>query len=223
MTNLLLLQLCDSNFPIGSFSHSYGFETYMQKQRITDAASFAEWLAQYLTNQVISSDGLGMRFCHEALLQEDWQRVAEVNQELNAQLIPSEIRQANRKMGQQFLKIGRELLGDEGTVAQLKEHVNEPHPAVVFTVLAASSQATIEEIITTYLFNLVTTLVQNAVRGVPIGQLAGQKLIYAYQEKIQSWTAQIMELTAHAFGSVAPGIEISQMQHEHLFARNFMS
>ncbi len=32
---LPLLQLCDSNFPSGAFSHSFGFETYIYNEKST--------------------------------------------------------------------------------------------------------------------------------------------------------------------------------------------
>lgn len=36
-TELLLQQICDSVFPIGAYSHSYGLETYIQLDRVRDA------------------------------------------------------------------------------------------------------------------------------------------------------------------------------------------
>ena len=48
MNNLFLFQMNDSNFPIGSFSHSFGFETYLQRNSIYDQATFDHWLDQYM-------------------------------------------------------------------------------------------------------------------------------------------------------------------------------
>ena len=45
MNNILsLFQLCDSNFPTGAFSHSYGLESYIQEDKVHDQATFLEWL-----------------------------------------------------------------------------------------------------------------------------------------------------------------------------------
>lgn len=226
MNNLFLFQLNDSNFPIGSFSHSYGFETYMQNNQIHDQETFEIWLAQFMENQIISSDGLAVRYAYEALAQNQLPKLLRLTEMLNAQLIPQEILLANRKMGTQFLKIGGALSDSY----QLAEYFNltkaekiAPHPAVVYTILAFVNGAEKETTISAYLLNMVTTLVQNAVRGVPLGQVAGQKIIFAYQEKIQDWKEKILVMKANQFGAVAPGIEIAQMQHEFLFARNFMS
>ena len=109
ITNLFLFQMNDSNFP---FSHSYGFETYLQQNRIQNAEAFELWLKQFLNNQILSTDGLAIRIVFEALEKKSLTEVLAVNVELNALLLPSEMRQANKKMGQQFLNIGNSLMDD---------------------------------------------------------------------------------------------------------------
>ena len=39
---LSLFQLCDSNFPTGAFSHSYGLESYIQEDKVHDQATFSK-------------------------------------------------------------------------------------------------------------------------------------------------------------------------------------
>lgn len=225
-TNLFLFQMNDSNFPIGSFSHSYGFETYLHQERIQNAEAFEGWLRQFLTNQVLSTDGLAIRNTFEALERDSLVDVLEINRELNALLLPSEMRQANKKMGQQFLNIGNRLMEKEllkNYQLQLKEQQLAPHPAIVFGLLAYCSQAAVKETLSVYLLNTTIAMVQNAVRGVPIGQVAGQKIIYRLSQEIPELTETICKMSNDYFGATAPGIEIAQMQHEFLFARNFMS
>ncbi|MGG5318100.1 urease accessory protein UreF [Enterococcus sp. AZ072] len=226
ITNLFLFQMNDSNFPIGSFSHSYGFETYLQQNRIKNAEAFELWLKQFLNNQILSTDGLAIRIVFEALEKKSLTEVLAVNVELNALLLPSEMRQANKKMGQQFLNIGNSLMDDsllKHYQLRLREQQLAPHPAIVFGLLAYCSKAVVTETLSVYLLNTTITLVQNAVRGVPIGQVAGQKIIYAVSQEIPQLTEAILTMPLDHFGATAPGIEISQMQHEFLFARNFMS
>ena len=64
---LSLFQLCDSNFPTGAFSHSYGLETYIQEDKVHDQATFSQWLHVYLNEQLIYSDGLASHLVYEAI------------------------------------------------------------------------------------------------------------------------------------------------------------
>ncbi|WP_434238190.1 urease accessory protein UreF [Enterococcus casseliflavus] len=226
MNNLFLFQMNDSNFPIGSFSHSFGFETYLQRNSIYDQATFDHWLDQCMRYQILRTDGFAVQLAYQALEKEDICALVQLTEELNAQILPCEIRRGNQKMGSQFLTIGQKIMVVpllEGYEKKLKEKQIAPHPALVYTILAFVNGASKELTISAYLLNMVATLVQNAVRGVPIGQVAGQKLIWSYQEKIDDWTKEIIKMKDSQFGACAPGIEISQMQHEFLFARNFMS
>ena len=71
---LSLFQLCDSNFPTGAFSHSYGLESYIQENLVHDQDTFAQWLHVYLNEQLIYSDGLASRLVYEALENERWKK-----------------------------------------------------------------------------------------------------------------------------------------------------
>ena len=66
-SHLRLFQFCDSQFPTGAFSHSFGLETYIQRQAVHDANSFKEWLELFLNEQLTYSDGLAMRLVYNAL------------------------------------------------------------------------------------------------------------------------------------------------------------
>ena len=52
---LRLFQFCDSQFPTGAFSHSFGLETYIQRETVNNAESFTEWLQLFLNEQLTLS------------------------------------------------------------------------------------------------------------------------------------------------------------------------
>jgi len=223
---LMLFQMSDSNFPIGTFSHSFGFETYMLNQQINNDKDFSIWLKHYMKTQIVNTDGFAIRRVYEALLGDNWQRVIDINNELNAFLTPKEIRDGNKRMGKQFMKLARLLIGNDKLdqfEKMLKEQEVTPHQVVIFTITAYFMEVDVEQTINVYLMNMVITITQNAVRGIPIGQKAGQSIIFGYQEKIKEWTDYLLTNEDVPYGAVAPGIEIAQMEHEFLRARNFMS
>ena len=74
-----------------------------------------------------------------------------------------------------------------------------------------------------YLYSTVSSLVQNAVRAIPLGQTAGQKTIQEFQDALAKATEKIQDLDEEDFGIVSPGLELSQMKHERVNIRIFMS
>nr|WP_052004418.1 urease accessory UreF family protein [Agrilactobacillus composti] len=64
--DLMLHQLVDTQFPTGAFSQSFGFEYLTFSGAVTDPASFQNWLADYLTEQLTYCEGLVIREVHQA-------------------------------------------------------------------------------------------------------------------------------------------------------------
>lgn len=72
---LKVIQICDSNFPVGSFNHSYGMETYLRLKKVYNTETFRDWLNVYLKEQFIFSDGLAIKFLYEYLNNDDLEGV----------------------------------------------------------------------------------------------------------------------------------------------------
>ena len=228
MTNnaLSLLQLCDSNFPNGAFSHSFGLETYIQNDIVFDAETFSDWLKVYLHEQLAYADGLASRIVYEALENDDLERIWEIDRILTVQNLSKESRDGTQRMGDRMLDITESIYNIPILSTyrkRLKEKKSFGHSAIVFTMVGHYLDVEKETTIVYYLYSTIVSLVQNAVRAIPLGQTAGQKVIYAFQEELKTAAEKIMKLDELEFGVVSPGLEVSQMQHERVGIRIFSS
>src|SRR6478609_9551286 len=102
---LSLLQLCDSNFPTGAFSHSYGLESYIQENTVHNAASFSQWLQVFIQEQLLNCDGLASHLVYQALENEDFQYVWKLDRMLTVQNLPRETREGSMRMGERMLEL----------------------------------------------------------------------------------------------------------------------
>ena len=78
-----LFQFCDSQFPTGAFSHSFGLETYIQRETVNDAESFTRWLKLFLNEQLTYADGLAMRIVYDALENKNESKILEIDQKFS--------------------------------------------------------------------------------------------------------------------------------------------
>ena len=101
---LSLFQLCDSNFPTGAFSHSFGLESYIQENIVYDQETFSEWLKVYLNEQLVYSDGLATRLVYESLENGDIEKVWKIDRMLMVQNLPREIRDGYTENGRTDVK-----------------------------------------------------------------------------------------------------------------------
>ena len=217
---LALQQLTDSALPTGAFAHSLGFETYIDAGLVFDEESFRTWLSAFISQSLSYSDGLAIRFLYEG-----WD-VGELDELLSASLLPRQVREASAKMGLRLLEIGAEVFPSpelelyRDLVATGRAAGHQP---LAFAVVARSLGVPQPDALAAYLFATVTSLTQNAVRAIPLGQNAGQRLLRQAADGVAAAAERIRHLMPDDFGAVTPGLEISQMRHERQRARMFMS
>ncbi|MFJ6157559.1 urease accessory protein UreF [Pseudarthrobacter sp. NPDC092184] len=217
---LALQQLTDSALPTGAFAHSLGFETYVDAGLVFDEGSFRVWLSAFISQSLTYSDGLAIRFFYEG-----WD-VGELDELLSASLLPRQVREASVKMGGRLLEIGAEVFPSPA-LELYRDLVatgrSAGHQPLAFAVVARSLGVPLQEALAAYLFASVTSLTQNAVRAIPLGQNAGQRLLRQAADDVAAAVERVSHLTPDDFGAVTPGLEISQMRHERQRARMFMS
>lgn len=221
-----LLQLCDSNFPSGAFSHSFGLETYIQDGEIHDKKSFYQALVLYIQKQLIFADGLACYLGYEAIENEDWDRLIELDSLLYTSSLATETRIGTRRIGERMAKLCMELYPSpplQKYVKWMKEKRVYGHPAIVFAIVTRGLNVEKQTGVGSYIFSTISTLVQNGVRGIPLGQTDGQKIVLELQPVIKEAVNTIASLTLDDLGAVSPGLEIAQMRHERLHVRLFMS
>ena len=223
---LKLLQICDSNFPIGAFSHSYGMETYLRDEWITNRESFEEYIKAFLKGQFIYSDGLAIRLVYEALSTQNLEKLWEIDQLITVQTMARETREGTKRVGRQMLQLILDLYDNpilEIYQKRIAQAVSYGHPALVFAIAVHTMGISEKDAILSYSFSTVSSLVQNGVRAIPLGQRDGQIILRDISEFLIELYEAIKNLEEEDFGMTIPGLEIAQMRHETLHFRLFMS
>jgi urease accessory protein len=223
---LALFQLCDSNFPTGAFSHSYGLESYIQENMVHNHETFLHWLQVYIQEQLIYSDGLASCLVYQALEEENFPKIWKLDRLLTVQNLPRETREGSQRMGERMLNLVQSMYSAPIlTIYQKRIDAKQSfgHPSIVFTIVSHYLGVPKSTAILFYLYSVVSSIVQNAVRGIPLGQTAGQKILHDVQPVLMKAVGKIEQLDEADFGIISPGIELSQMRHERVNIRIFMS
>lgn len=223
---LKVIQVCDSNFPIGSFNHSYGMESYLRNNIIVDSKSMREYLKVFLNNVFIYSDGLGIRMLYEYLKKNEEDKIWLLDRELTVQSIAKETRNGSKLVAIRMIKLFYDLYQIDMLKDYEEKIMNKEafgHPAMVFGMLMYAFELTEEEAITFHMYSTISTLVQNGVRAIPLGQKEGQLIMKECSESFGTLYEKIRKMDFSLLGATAPGIELSQINHEMLEFRLFMS
>ena len=226
-STLDLFQICDSTFPIGSFNHSFGMENYLSDGRIKKADDFNIWIRNFFRSQFTYGEGLLVLLSLDALNQNKFNLLKEYDRELTLSTPAKETRNGTKLIGKQMLRLIEGIHGNIPELEEYKKWILEGeaygNPAVVFSVFAHSLGISKEDAFLYYGYSIASTLVQNAVRAIPLGQREGQVILRNINEMLLDLYESAKELSVDELGANAPGIEMAQIRHERQEARLFMS
>lgn len=228
---LVTWHLTDSALPTGGFSHSAGLETFIQSDEVSNPESYAQWLHGYL-RQASFNEALAVKFASE--LQhasiDDVERVQQLrrlDELMHAVQTPRQVRVSMNSMGKRMAKIAAIIAPDDLLVteyaAALADGRLKGNPGIAAGLALGSAGVTTHDAIAAYLLQLANSMTQNAIRAIPIGQDAGQRVLVGAYPVIEQAVEMTMRHDLSDLGSVAPRLEIAQMAHEELRARMFMS
>ncbi|MGP4717383.1 urease accessory protein UreF [Psychrobacter sp. T6-6] len=174
-----LLMLASSNLPIGSYTYSQGVESAIESGVISDEASTLAFMQDYLELAVIGYELplLGLIMCalgggHEALANE-------VAHDYHASLESKEFVLESQQLAQAMVSWLNEVL-NLGVPTELPEDGFLP----LFAHIAQHWQLPLAQSMTTYGFAQLENMVLAAVKTVPLGQMAGQRILWQLQNNL---------------------------------------
>ncbi len=223
---LQLFQIHDSAFPIGSYTQSYGMETYIQENRIKTKEELVDFCNSYLFHNLVRSDAIIIQEAYNATVEGDVDKLLYLEQLCGAMKLAKESREASVNLGRQFIRTVSPLSSDE-FLANWKEKIDakliKGHYAVLYGIYSATSGASVHQAVMMYLYSSVNGLIQNAVRAVPFGQNTGVQAMNELIKPVTKASELVASLTIDDISNNALGIELASMQHEYLYSRLFIS
>lgn len=208
-----LLQINDATFPIGSFSFSWGLETFVQQGKIFDSESSFEFLKSELEESFIYSDLLAVRLAYENF--SNPQKIQELDEIFTASKTPYEIREASRKLANRFTKTVNEMKNENGFFFQCSIF-NFP---LAYGVYCAKNGIDKESSLSAFLYSQTSARVTNLVKLVPLSQTDGQKILHKLIQIFPEIIEENEQLSEDDFCRSCPSIDIRCMQHEFLYTR----
>ena len=97
------------------------------------------------------------------------------------------------------------------------------HYSVTFGVYAAVLKVPLIDTLTGYYYNISSSLVNNCIKLIPLGQQEGQEILFSLYPHLTTLVQHSLEPEPHLIGRSCPGFDIRCMQHERLYSRLYMS
>jgi urease accessory protein len=211
---LPLLWLASPALPVGGFSYSEGLEAAVDAGLVTNEVQAAGWLVEQLHVALARADLIVVRRALQAARHADMDALDSLNQWVLRTRETSELRQQTEQMGRSMGEWSRTVRPDQ-------PRVQLTYP-VAWAVAAANFAAVdVPDAVAAFAFGWAENMVQAAVRIVPLGQSAGQRIL-------SRLTSEIPAAVAHAEDrdepqAFSPMLAILSSRHEHQYSRLFRS
>jgi len=223
---LSLLQFTDGLFPAGAYAHSFGLETCVQSGEIRDALGVETFLRAYLEGSAGPTDAVGVLCARRAAATEDLPTCLALDETIDAMKTAKELRDASRQMGRQTLRVATNLSGHpllEEFSRAVADEITPGHHSVAFGMMGGVVRWDPLEMTNAYLYATSAALVGAALRLLPLGQLAGQRILWNVRPLVAKLAEEAQGKNQDDMWSFLPALEISSMRHALLEARLFRS
>jgi urease accessory protein len=221
-----LLHLASPALPIGAFSYSQGLEAAIDVGLIAQADDVAHWIANGLAHVLAPGE---LPFIAHQL--ERWrthdaqaaQALIEANAEFIASRESAELRRETAQMGWSLRQLCAQLeWGDAERRATLERMTPIAQPTA-FAFAAWAHDASAQATLAAYAFSWVENQTAAALKAVPLGQLAGQRIVVALRPKIEEAVARALATPPDSLNTFAPQLGILSARHESQYSRLFRS
>jgi urease accessory protein len=218
-----LLHLASPALPIGAFSYSQGLEAAIDARLIANADDAARWIAGGLASVLAPGELPFISHQLERWRTHDADALIEANEEFVASRESAELRRETSQMGWSLRQLCAQLEWGDAARRVTLEHMTPIAQPTAFAFAAWAHDASPDATLAAYAFSWIENQVAAALKAVPLGQLAGQRIVVALRPEIESAVARALATPPASINTFAPQLGILSARHESQYSRLFRS
>lgn len=218
-----LLQLASPMLPVGAYSYSQGLEWAIESGEVTDKASAEQWIG----------DVLDIYFAHFELpvllrLYHSWQQmdadaIQYWDEYYQASRDCSEALAETRQMAYSLQRLQRDLASWPPAVSLISDNLPQPAFPTIYAISALRWDISETDMLHAYAWSWLENQVSAVMKTVPLGQVAGQKILSALAMNITGLVDNALKLPDADITNFCPALSIAGCRHETQYSRLFRS
>ena len=217
-----LMWLASPALPIGGFSYSECLESAVDSARVAAESGASAWLTDQLHLSLARSDLAVVAQAVTAWQGADHGQIATLNSWVLHTRESSELRAQTEQMGRSLLEWLRNHTTASATQIDQLAPLQPTYP-LAFALAASATGASVRDCLLTYAFGWAENMTQAAIKSVPLGQSAGQRILSALSHEIAPAIDHALGVTDETRQAFSPMLAILSAQHEVQYSRLFRS
>jgi urease accessory protein len=220
LTLLRLLQLASPTLPVGAYAYSQGQEWAVGAGWIRDEATLASWLGDQLTHTLARVDLPLLARMHAAALAADDDALVRWSRQLIAFRETRELVADDCDRGRALARLLRDL--EVAAARPWVERADVPFAALT-AIAAAEWRLPVVATLHAYAWGWLENQVLAGVKLIPLGQVAGQRLLLALSARIPAVVDAALSYDDDDLGGSLPIVALASSLHETQYTRLFRS
>ena len=218
-----LLQLASPALPVGAYSYSQGLEAAIEDGMVKDAGSAGRWIRDILRFSVGSFEAPLLWRMSAALANGDIAEFRRWNTLFRAGRETAELRAETLQMGHALSSLIHDLpFCSKRDLEKLRAIDGLTFPAA-FSFAAYNMGVDRHAALVAYLWSWLENQVMAALKTIPLGQSAGQRMLAAIGAELPEAAQRATQLGDDELSNFAPGLAIFSSRHETQYSRLFRS
>ena len=224
-----LLQLASPALPVGAYTYSQGLEWAVEAGTVKDEAGGLAWIGDQLEWNVGRYEAPLLLDLLDAWVAGDYGAALELDAHYLATRETAELRAETLQMGYSMQRLLHELgdfpqpLLDAIAVAPGQRSESCGTFLCVWTCAASAWEIPGKDALTAWLWSWAENQTMAALKAVPLGQAAGQRLLQEIGRRLPAVVERALTLADTDYTNFAPGFAIACCKHETQYTRLFRS
>lgn len=218
-----LLRLASPALPIGAFSYSQGLEWAVESGQVRDRESVQVWIGSVLAGSMARFELPMLGKFFQAWFDKDAHALANLNEAFLASRETAELRDESVQMGRALRTV---VVSDgelERSMLEPLESIDAPTFPNSFAFAAVHWNLAQSDALTGYVWSWLENQVTAAIKLVPLGQSAGQRILACLTPACASAVETALSIKPEDWSNFSPLFAIASSRHETQYTRLFRS
>ena len=226
LSKILLLQMSDSAFPVGTFSFSNGLETAAHIGLVKDAESLEQY-CRSVSLQAAFSDGVAALLAYRRALNNELDEIINIDNEIMLFKMNDEARLMLQRMGKKLAEMGVRLFPQNEIIAAWLRAINDSNAPGSYPVAQglafAAAGLSEKDLFASHQYGVINMVCGAALRCVRVSHYDTQLILQKLAGEAEKLYEEASVMKFKDMNSFVPEIDILASMHEKGNMRMFMN
>ena len=220
LARLRLLHFLSPALPVGSYSYSQGLEWAVEAKWVVDESSFIPWIASQIASVLAEQELPLLVRLYNAVMHDDLEKFNYWCQFTVALRDTAELRKEEQSRADAYLRV-LEIIEPPNHVWHREFFAKTPLASIAY--FAVRNAINMESLLEAYAHVWLETNVVSGVKIIPLGQSAGQRILFEASPKITDAIATALQIDDESVGISMPALSHASCHHETQYSRVYRS